>query len=106
MKAAAVETGANLERFAGLEPDKVRQERAEAWEERLQALARRARIDVMTLPAAKSHPTKARLAAAMKASCSVSNAWLAEVRRRMVTPRAARRWGRVTRRVAPGRRRK
>jgi hypothetical protein len=78
MKAAAVKAGADLERFEGLEPDRVRQERAEAWEERLQALARRIKIDVEALPPLKSHPAKAKLAAAMKASCSVSNAWLAQ----------------------------
>ena len=77
MKIAAAEKGADLERFAGLEPAMVRHERSEAWEERLQNLARAAKINLNTLPSPKSHPSKARLAAAMKASCSVSNAWLA-----------------------------
>ena len=35
-------------------------------------------IDLKKLPAPKSHPDKALLAAAMKRSASVSNAWLAE----------------------------
>jgi putative transposase len=78
MKVAAAERGADLERFNGLEPDMVQKERTAAWEERLQSLARTLKIDVNALPAPKSHPSKAKLAAAMKASCSVSNAWLAE----------------------------
>lgn len=78
MKKAAADLGADLERFAGLEPEEVRRERAEQWEERLQALARAAEIDLMNLPAQKSHPDKALLAAAMKAGSSVPNRWLAE----------------------------
>lgn len=78
MKSAAAEQGADLERFEGLEPEAVRQEREELWEERLQALARHAKIELQELPAAKSHASKALLAAAMKASSSVSNAWLAQ----------------------------
>ncbi|MGH7946645.1 MAG: hypothetical protein ACREH8_20250 [Opitutaceae bacterium] len=78
MKALAAGKGAAIEHFGGLEPEMVRKERADAWEERLQSLARRARIKLDPLPVAKSHPDKAKLAAAMKASCSVSNAWLAE----------------------------
>jgi REP element-mobilizing transposase RayT len=103
MKVAAAEAGADLERFEGLEPDSVRQERADAWEERLHALARIARIDIDSLPAPKSHPSKAKLAAAMKASCSVSNAWLAQ-RLAMGEPASAsqfaRRWMLETNRKA------
>ena len=55
-----------------------REARAELWETQLAALARRARIDLRKLPAPKSHPSKALLAAAMKRRTSVSNAWLAE----------------------------
>ncbi|MSU51291.1 MAG: hypothetical protein EXS37_19755 [Opitutus sp.] len=55
----------------------MKQEREEQWEERLQAFARRSKIDLQTLPTAKSHPSKTLLAAAMKASSSVSNRWLA-----------------------------
>lgn len=99
MRQAARERGADLERFAGLESEAVRRERAQAWEERLQALAQAARSDLAALPPAKSHPAKTLLAAAMKTTCSVSNAWLAErlgmgkpasasqfVRRRLLQP--------------------
>jgi hypothetical protein len=86
MKKAVAEEGANLDRYAGLEPEVVRQERAEQWEEQLQSLARAAKLDLDHLPAPKSHPQKAMLAAAMKASSSVSNGWLAE---RMQMGRAA-----------------
>ncbi|MDP3069561.1 MAG: hypothetical protein Q8N18_04700 [Opitutaceae bacterium] len=78
MREQAVQRGADLERFAGLEPEEVQTERSAVWEEKLTALARRANIDLQKLPAPKSHPTKALLAAAMKRSTSVSNAWLAE----------------------------
>lgn len=47
------------------------------WEERLQALAKAARIDLDRLPARKSDPGKVRLAAAMKLASSVANGWLA-----------------------------
>lgn len=70
--------GAELERFAGLEPEAVQAERTELWEERLQALAKAAKIDPARLPEQKSHPDKVRLAAALKQSTSVSNAWVAE----------------------------
>ena len=78
MKVLAIKRGADVERFSGLEPEMVQRERAEVWEERLQLLARTVRIKLGELPAPKSHPHKALLAAAMKASCSVSNAWLAK----------------------------
>lgn len=78
MKKAAAQQGADLKRFHGLEPDDVRREREEQWEERLVDLARSGKFNLQKLPTAKSHPIKAQLAAAMKASCSVSNGWLAE----------------------------
>jgi hypothetical protein len=55
----------------------VRHERALRWEEDLQALATAANIDLAALHGAKSHPDKVLLAAALKASTSVSNRWLA-----------------------------
>ncbi len=95
MKRAAAEAGADLERFSGLAPEEVRHERHKQWEERLNTLAQAANIDLRTLPAQKSHPDKAKLAAAMKASSSVSNAWLA-ARLNMGKPASAsqfaRRW--------------
>jgi len=50
--------------------------------------ARRAGIDLAKLPAQKSAPEKAMLAAAMKRSTSVSNAWLAD-RLKMGQPASA-----------------
>jgi REP element-mobilizing transposase RayT len=64
-------------RFVGLGPQDVRVEREQAWEERLQSLAGRAKVDLGTLSAVRSHPDKTLLAAAMKQSTSVSNGWLA-----------------------------
>ena len=51
-------------------------EREEVWEERLQSLAKAAGIALAKLPPQKSHPDKSLLAAALKRSTSVSNAWL------------------------------
>ncbi len=80
MRQEAAQRGADLERgrFAGLEPGAAQGERAAAWEERLQALARKAKINLAKLPEPKSHPDKALLAAALKQSTSVSNGWLSE----------------------------
>lgn len=78
MKHQMLNRGAELERFAGLEPDEIQAERREAWEERLQALAASAAINLKALSPLKSHPDKVRLAAALKQSTSVSNGWLAE----------------------------
>jgi REP element-mobilizing transposase RayT len=99
MKKAALEQGADMERFAGLEPEDARRERAGLWEERLVELAHAANIELDSLPAKKSHADKVRLAAAMKFGTSVSNRWLAErlamgkpasasqfVRRRLLDP--------------------
>jgi REP element-mobilizing transposase RayT len=95
MKKAAAESGANLDRFAGLEPNAARQARADQWEEQLETLARMAKINLEHLPPQKSHADKALLAAAMKASGSVSNCWLAQ-RMKMGEPASAsqfaRRW--------------
>jgi len=76
MKKEMVARGAELDRFAGLKPEEVQAERAESWEDRLQALAGAAKIDLTKLPAQKSHPDKVQLAAALKQSTSVSNGWL------------------------------
>jgi REP element-mobilizing transposase RayT len=70
--------GMQLNRFAGVEPEHVREERSLHWEERLQALAKAANVDLVQLPAKKSHPDKVRLATALKQSTSVPNAWLAQ----------------------------
>jgi hypothetical protein len=78
MKKEHLARGAELERFAGLEPEAVQAERAELWEERLRVLAKAAKIDLAELSGRKSHPDKVRLAAALKQSTSVSNGWLAE----------------------------
>jgi putative transposase len=78
MKKEHLVRGAEVERFAGLEPEAVRAERTGLWEERLRALAKAAKVDLTKLAAQKSHPDKVRLAAALKQSTSVSNAWLAE----------------------------
>ena len=78
MKKEAAQRGAELdrERFAGLEPETVQAEREEVWEERLQSLAKAAGIALTKMPPPKSHPDKSLLAAALKRSTSVSNAWL------------------------------
>ena len=78
MRGKAAERGADLEgvRFGGLEPEELLAERTAAWEERLQALARAAKIDLEKLSEKKSHPDKSLLASALKQSCSASNGWL------------------------------
>lgn len=80
MREEAAKRGADRDgkRFGGLEPAELRAERREAWEERLRALAKTAKIDLDSLPKPKSHADKALLAAAMKQSTSVSNGWLSE----------------------------
>ena len=77
MKAEARLAGANLDRYAGLEPEHVQAERAADWEERLHLMAKLAKISLERLPERKSDPHKVLLAAAMKATTSVSNGWLA-----------------------------
>ena len=104
MKKRMVEKGLSLEmeRLTGLEIDEVQKERSEAWEGRLRTLAEKSGIALEKLPSPKSHPAKTLLAAAMKRSSSVSNAWLTErlqmgrpasvsqfVRRRMLTKAGA-----------------
>ena len=88
MRAEAKERGAELERFAGLEPEVVHAERIAVWEERLIALATAARISITELPPKKSHPHKVLLAAALKQTTSVNNGWLAR-RLGMGTPASA-----------------
>ena len=72
----AADSTERLELLGGV-PDARRQPREETWEEALRALAKRQRANLAALPAQKSAPEKVRLAAAMKASTSVSNGWLA-----------------------------
>jgi len=66
------------EHLLGLESEEIRSERAQAWEARLQTLARIAKIRLDRLSDRKSDPAKTLLAAAMKQVSSVSNAWLAQ----------------------------
>ncbi len=70
--------GLDLARYSGLAPQEIEVEKAAAWEERLAALARAAKIDVGSLPPRKSAREKVLLAAAMKQMTSVSNGWLGE----------------------------
>jgi putative transposase len=65
-------------RFAGLEPEAVKEERARSWEEALAACAHAAGIDLAKLTPKKSDEGKVLLAMAMKSVTSVSNGWLAE----------------------------
>lgn len=64
-------------RFAGLEPEAVKDERDRSWEEALGAYAQAANIDLAKLPAKKSDEGKVLLAMALKSATSVSNGWLA-----------------------------
>jgi len=77
---AAAQRGADLERVyvGGIEASEVRQEREALWEERLQALAAAAKVDLAHLGGKKSAPAKVQLAAALKSTTSVSNGWLAQ----------------------------
>ena len=88
MREEARARGAELERYAGLEPEEVLGEREHAWEQRLAELARGAGVDLQSQPVRKSAPEKVRLAAAMKRCTSVSNGWLAG-RLRMGQPASA-----------------
>jgi REP element-mobilizing transposase RayT len=78
MKKAALEQGADIERFAGLEPQEARLERTALWEEQLHELAHAAKIELESLPPKKSHVDKVGLAAAMKLGTSVPKGWLAQ----------------------------
>jgi hypothetical protein len=62
----------------GLDRPTIQTERERGWEDRLQVLAGLAGIDLNRLSEKKSDENKVLLAAAMKQSSSVSNAWLAE----------------------------
>ncbi len=90
MKDRMKRKGQELEwgRKAGLELEDTRRELEEAWEDRLQRLAKVAKISLDRLPEKKSDPGKALLAAAMKRSSAVSNAWLAQ-RLKMGKPASA-----------------
>lgn len=68
MKNRMQKRGLELEwgRMVGLELEDTRKEVEEAWEERLQRLAKLAKVSLDRLPGKKSDPTKALLAAAMK----------------------------------------
>lgn len=59
MRGKAAERGADLDglRFGGLEPDELRTERTLAWEERLQAFAKAAKIDLANLRRRNRIPT-------------------------------------------------
>jgi len=65
-----------MARFAGLEPRELAAEKEKLWFEQLEALAKRAGIDLGNLPKKKSAEEKVILAAAMKSGSSVSNQWL------------------------------
>ena len=64
--------------LAGTDRAGQRQVREQHWERQLQLVARALRVRLDQLPAQCSAPPKVDLAAAMKATCSVSNGWLAQ----------------------------
>jgi putative transposase len=68
------------ERFEllGADPDALREARAALWEEKLQSAAKALGIALDELPRARSAGPKVQLAAAMKLTTSVSNAWLTQ----------------------------
>lgn len=72
--------GAELENavLRGVPGSEGKQMRDAVWEERLQALAKAAKIDLKNLGARKSDHSKVLLAAAMRSTGSVSNGWLCE----------------------------
>lgn len=102
MSAAARARGAEVERFAGLEPKVLQAERMQIWEEKLRALAQAGNVNLAELPPAKSASPKTLLAAALKASTSVSNAWLAR-RLAMGQPASASQFARRRMLTADGR---
>jgi hypothetical protein len=63
-------------RFTGVEPEVVQQEREAVWRERLEKLAQAADLSLKRLSKKKSDPDKMLLAAALKRSTSASNKWL------------------------------
>lgn len=75
-----VEQAEGEERFRVLGADGAahREVRALVWEDALADLAKRFEVSLEALPAQKSAEPKLLLAAAMKATTSVSNGWLAE----------------------------
>ena len=70
--------GANRFEVLGADREAQREAREAWWEERLQAAADALGISLGELPTAKSAREKVQLAAALKASTSVSNRWLAQ----------------------------
>lgn len=62
----------------GAEREALRQARMELWEERLRQLAQAWEISLTHLPISPSTPEKLRLAAALKATTSASNGWIAQ----------------------------
>ncbi len=80
LKKQLVRTADSAERLEllGGGPEARRQLREETWEDALRTHAKRQRVNLAALPAQKSAPEKVRLAAAMKATTSVSNGWLAQ----------------------------
>ncbi len=91
------ERGARLEQVSllGETGEDWRELREKAWDERLQAIASAAKIDLGRLGPRKSDPAKVLLAAALRAESGVSNAWLC-ARLRMGAPASVsqfvRRW--------------
>ena len=80
-RSASLETS----RFGGLEPDDWKAAREEEWQRRLDVAARHRGIDLANLPELKSAEEKVILAAVLKQTTSVTNAWLA-ARLRMGEP--------------------
>ncbi len=76
-RARGAESSERLELLGG-GPGARPQLREETWEAALHALAKRQRVNLAALPAQKSASEKVRVAAAMKATTSVSNGWLAQ----------------------------
>jgi len=90
MSAKAKEKGMDLraERFRGIEPEVYQEQRELQWEDTLRTFAHGNEIDLEKLGPKKSDSHKALLAALMKQTTSVSNAWLAR-RLKMGAPASA-----------------
>jgi len=80
MKQRMEERGLKLEESAvrGLEPEERRKEREADWEQKLRACALAAGLDPDGTNSKKSAPEKVLLAAMLKQTTPVTNAWLAE----------------------------
>jgi len=79
LKKDLAEQAASLERFqaVGTDGSALREIREQAWEDRLKGFAKELGVKLDRLPAKKSAPQKVKLAAALKLSTSVPNAWIA-----------------------------